>query len=198
VLAAGRGSRIDAETAKPLLELHGRPLLEHALEAAFASELSPVLVVVGHDADAVVAVLPADVEVEVVRVGDWDRGISASLRAAVDAVDALDARREVSAVCIGLADQPLIGPGSYRRLAAAHAEGAELAVATYRGVRGNPVLLARTLWPAARTLTGDVGARALMTTHAVVEVDCTDTGVPTDVDTLEDLRDLEQRTKWET
>ena len=55
------------------------------------------------------------------------------------------------------------------------------------------MLLDRSLWPEAQTLHGDTGARALMSTHTVTEVDCTGTGDPTDVDTLDDLRALEGR-----
>ena len=56
------------------------------------------------------------------------------------------------------------------------------------------VLLDRSLWPAARALRGDVGARALTATHDVVEVDCSGTGDPSDVDTLDDLHSVEGRT----
>ena len=44
-------------------------------------------------------------------------------------------------------------------------------------------------------LRGAVGARALMGAHDVVDVDCTGTGDPSDVDTLDDLRALEGRTR---
>jgi molybdenum cofactor cytidylyltransferase len=53
-------------------------------------------------------------------------------------------------------------------------------------------LLGREIWPAVRRLQGDTGARALMAEHAVVEVDCTGVGDPRDVDTLDDLRSLEE------
>ena len=66
------------------------------------------------------------------------------------ALDALEAYAEVDAVCIGLADQPL---RRRRGVPAARARrtttGADLAVATYGGVRGNPVLLGRALWAEA-------------------------------------------------
>jgi nicotine blue oxidoreductase len=92
---------------------------------------------------------------------------------------------------IGLADQPLVGAGAYRRLADAYDAGAPLAVATYGGVRGNPVLLARGYWDEAMALTGDEGARVLLRRHPAVEVACDGTGLPTDVDTPADLADLE-------
>jgi CTP:molybdopterin cytidylyltransferase MocA len=191
LLAAGRGSRLGADaTAKALLELSGRRLVDWALDAAISAGIRPVLLVVGHTGDTVAATAPP--AVQVVPAPDWRLGIAHSLRAALDA---LEPHRDIDAVCVGLADQPRIGADAYRRLVAAHQHGATLAVATYAGRRANPVLLDRSLWPEARTLRGDTGARALMSTHTVTEVDCTGTGDPTDVDTLDDLRALEGRTE---
>ena len=51
--------------------------------------------------------------------------------------------------------------------------------------------LARSLWPEALELRGDVGARALARDRAV-RIDCTGTGSAVDVDTLEDLERLQQ------
>jgi len=189
VLAAGRGSRLDAPVAKPLLEYRGRPLVAYAIDAAVRSELHPVVLVVGHQGDDVAGVASEYVGVTVVAALGWADGISQSLRAAIEAL-ASDAG--VDAMCVGLADQPHVGAEAYRRVAAAAEAGAALAVATYDGRRGNPVAIARSLWPAARALTGDAGARQLMDGREV-EVDCTGTGDPADVDTLDDLRSLEER-----
>ena len=94
----------------------------------------------------------------------------------------------MDAVCIGLADQPLVAPEAYRRVAATPGE---LVVPTYGGQPGNPVKLARSLWPEALELRGDVGARALARDRAV-RIDCTGTGSAADVDTLVDLERLQQ------
>ena len=173
VLAAGRGTRLGSAVPKPLLALRGQPLVSWTLGAPQASGLEPVLCVVGWHARAVRSVIPT--EVEVVTARHWRRGIAHSLRAALDA---LEHRGDVDAVVVGLADQPLVGAEAYRRLAVAHEAGALLAVATYGGQRANPVLLDRSLWGQARALRGDVGARALMTSEMVIEVDCTGTGSP--------------------
>ena len=186
VLAGGRGSRLDSKTPKPLLELRGRPLVAWALDAATASGLGPVVLVTGFRAREVAGAAPHDVFV--VHADQWHAGIAHSLRAGLAA---LLPSTEVSAVCDGLADQPRVGPDAYRRLASAHEAGADLAVATYDGARGNPVLLGRSLWDEASRLTGDIGARTLMRTHPVTEVDCSGTGDPADVDTLDDLRAAE-------
>jgi CTP:molybdopterin cytidylyltransferase MocA len=187
ILAAGRGSRLGGDIPKPLVELRGRPLVSWALGAATASDLRPVVLVVGHGGDAVTRA--ATEGVVVVRSLRWRRGISRSLRAALEA---LEPWAQVGAVAVGLADQPLVGADAYRRLAGAYRDGARLAVATYHGQRRNPVLLERTMWPQARRLDGDEGARALMGDEGVVEVDCTDTGSAADVDTLDDLREAER------
>ncbi len=186
VLAAGRGSRLGGDIPKPLVELRGRPLVSWALDAATGSGLRPVVLVVGHHGNAVARVAPEGVIV--VRSRRWRRGIARSLRAALEV---LEPWAQVGAVAVGLADQPLVGPDAYRRLAGAYREGATLAVATYHGQRRNPVLLGRTMWAKARQLDGDEGARVLMDEGAV-EVDCTDTGSPADVDTLDDLREAER------
>jgi len=186
VLAAGRGSRLGGDIPKPLVELRGRPLVSWALDAATGSDLRPVVLVVGHHGNAVARVAPEGVIV--VRSRRWRRGIARSLRAALEV---LEPWAQVGAVAVGLADQPLVGPDAYRRLAGAYREGASLAVATYHGQRRNPVLLGRTMWAKARQLDGDEGARVLMDEGAV-EVDCTDTGSAADVDTLDDLREAER------
>src|SRR5205085_10928480 len=144
----------------------GRALVTWALDAAIASGLRPVLLAVGAHDDVVAPVAPDSVMV--VHAERWHDGIAHSLHAVLDA---LEPEREVSAVCVGLADQPRVGAEAYRRLATAHERGAELAVATYSGERGNPVLVGRSLWAEARRLHGDVGARALMGDHPPLEVD---------------------------
>jgi molybdenum cofactor cytidylyltransferase len=112
----------------------------------------------------------------------WAEGIASSLQAALAA-----ARRSGhDAVVVGLGDQPLVLPDAWRRVAASPSP---VAVATYQGVRGNPVRLASEVWPALPA-TGDEGARALMRARPdlVAEVACP--GDPTDLDEIGDLSRL--------
>jgi molybdenum cofactor cytidylyltransferase len=186
ILAAGRGARLGADASKPLLEWRGRPLVAWAVDAALASGLHPVVVVVGYRADEVRAAL-ADRDLLVVENPGWDEGIASSLRAALSTLTPMTG---IGEVCVGLADQPRVGSGAYARLATAR--GGEIAVAYYDGEPGNPVKLARSLWPRAMELRGDAGARVLMRDRVVDRVDCTDTGSAADIDTLEDLQRLQQ------
>jgi CTP:molybdopterin cytidylyltransferase MocA len=185
VLAAGRGSRFGGDRPKPLARLGPRSLLAHAVGAAAAGGLRPVVVVVGYGAEEVAAA--AGPMVRLVENPDWEQGMSTSLRAGLAA---LAGDEGVVAAAVALADQPRIGPDAYRRVTAAHREGAGLVVATYGGVRGHPVVIGREHWPEAMALTGDAGARSLLEKYDVVEVPCDDTGSAADVDTPEDLKTL--------
>lgn len=194
MLAAGRGLRFGGETPKPLLDLGGRPLVVHAVAAAIGSGLTPVVVVVSDE--RIAAVLAADAHAATIaRNEEPERGISSSLRVALRT---LEADASIDAVVVGLADQPLMGSDAYRRVAGALDRGAQLAVATYGGVRGNPVLIGRVHWKEALALVGDEGARVLLRRHGAVEVPCDGTGDPADVDTPEDLIALEKVWKSQT
>src|SRR5688572_27136063 len=186
VLAAGRGSRFGDEAPKTLARLGEQPLVAHAVAAAKASGLRPLVVVVGCRAEEVAVAAGRDVEV--IENPYWEEGMSASLRAGLASVLA---DRTVTAMTVALADQPRIGAEAYRRLVLAHADGAELAVATYGGKRGHPVLIGRAYFDEAMRMSGDQGARTLLAKPEVVEVPCDGTGEATDVDTPADLAALE-------
>jgi CTP:molybdopterin cytidylyltransferase MocA len=185
-LAAGRGVRFGGDAPKALTSVHGRPLLAYALDAARGSGCSPVVLVVSDERVAGAA----GPGIEIVRNDAPERGIASSLNCALERFEA-DAA--VPAVVVGLADQPLVGAEAYRRVARSHDEGAALAYASYDGVRGNPVLIGRAYWAEARNLVGDEGARVLFRRHPAVAVPCGDTGAAADVDTPEDLAELESR-----
>lgn len=188
VLAAGSGSRFGDDIVKPLIPFRGRPMVCHALDAAVASGLGPVVLVVGNGAELVTAeALGSAPGVEIVQNPNFAEGIASSLHAALMH---LAARGIVHAAVIGLADQPLVSEAAWQRLGAAYESGMSLAVATYDGVRANPVLLGRDHWPEALALRGDQGARQLFGRHLVIDVACDDTGSPNDIDTPDDLARL--------
>jgi molybdenum cofactor cytidylyltransferase len=175
VHAAGGGTRYDRDEHKLLSLFRGRPLAAWAVDAALAAGLDEVLVVVG--AVDLRAVLPGGARV--VTNDHWAAGQATSLQAGVTAARTAGHH----AVVIGLGDQPLIPAAAW---AAVAATDAPIAVATYDGVRRNPVKLAESVWPLLPT-EGDEGARTVMRARPdlVREVACT--GIPADVDTVEDL-----------
>jgi len=179
VLAAGTGSRFGG--TKQLAELDGRPLVLHAVEALREGGVDEIVVVTGHDADAVEDILPA--EVRAVRNASFRDGQSTSLAAAIHA---LDERSEGSVVL--LADQPGIRGTDVRALIETF-RATRARIARLRFTDGpGPSLLSREIYADAGHLHGDAGARVLIASHPEwVEEVAMDRAVPRDVDTPDDL-----------
>jgi CTP:molybdopterin cytidylyltransferase MocA len=178
VLAAGAGRRFAPDRPKQLADLDGRPLLQHAIDAAHA--LEDVVLVLGARADEVRAAIDPG-RARVVVAEDWQEGLAASLRAGVAA--AAGAQR----VVVLLGDQPGVTAEAVRAVAAA-APGAAAVRARYAGTPGHPVALGPALLARVRDLRGDVGARDLLAGVDVVEIDVP--GSPNDVDTPTDLQEV--------
>lgn len=179
LLAAGAGRRYGRP--KALVELDGVPLVRRGITLLGDGGCTPVHVVLGAGADEVPD-LPGAVPV---RHDGWPEGLGSSLRRGLASLPA-----DVPAAVVVLVDQPLLSPVAVRRVRAAYAGGALVAVATYAGRPGHPVLLARATWPLLdRYAVGDRGARELLRDRPdlVVEVPCDDVGAPLDVDTPADL-----------
>jgi len=87
VLAAGRASRMGSN--KLIAELDGEPIVRRTVRAVLASRARPVVVVTGHEADAVHAALTG-LAVKLVHNPDYADGMSTSLRAGVAAAGAVD------------------------------------------------------------------------------------------------------------
>jgi CTP:molybdopterin cytidylyltransferase MocA len=179
LLAAGEGSRLGQP--KALLEIGGEPLAQRGVALLRDGGAAPIVMVTG----AVAVDLPG---VLAVHNPDWRSGMGSSLAAGLATVP-----DSCHAAVIALVDQPLIGCEAVRRLIAAHAAGASIAVAAYRGQPRNPVLLAREHWAGVVEMAvGDAGARPFLRAHPdlVTLVECADTGRPDDLDTRPDLERL--------
>jgi molybdenum cofactor cytidylyltransferase len=186
VLAAGRSTRMGHN--KLMAEIGGEPLLLRIVDAALASRARPVLVVTGHEAERVRAAL-AKRPVTFAHNPDFATGLSSSLRRGLAALPT-----EVDAAIICLGDMLQVDAGLLDRLMHAFnpLEGRVICVPVWRGKRGNPVLWGRQLFAEMAALTGDVGAKHLMTEHPelVAEVPAESEAVLTDVDTPEALAAL--------
>ena len=162
VLAAGAATRFGSPKQ--------RLLLPGILERVRASSVDDVVVVLGaHDLET---------HARTVRAHDWERGPGASLRAGLDALPP-----ETEAAVVVLADGPNLASAAIDRVVEAwRAEDSPVLAASYGGVRGHPVLLAREVWASVP----DDGARALQPRL----VPCDDLGSPGDVDSADDLEPL--------
>ena len=190
VLAGGGSSRLGQP--KQLLDWKGTPFVRQVVETALAAQLSPVIVVTGAAAAAVSAALDG-LEVHIVHNPDWAAGQSSSVKAGLAAVPAA-----ASAAIFMAVDQPQLPVRLLDSLKEQHAFNQPPIVATLvDGRRSMPVLFDRSTFADFETLQGDMGGRALFSTHQVTWFPWLDSSMAIDVDTPEDyarlLRTLEPR-----
>src|ERR671918_1733453 len=101
VLAAGQSRRM-GQANKLLAPVDGRPMVAHAVDAMLASRADPVIVVTGHQADAVRAAL-GERPVIWAHNPDYASGLSGSLAVGLAALP-----EDAEGVVIGLGDMPRI------------------------------------------------------------------------------------------
>lgn len=177
VLAAGGSTRFGAG-AKQLATVDGTPLVAIAVQAAVSAGcFAEVIVVEG--AVPLGSVVPEGVRI--IENPDWALGQAGSLQTAIEAARSAGAE----ALVVGLADQPGVTAEDWRLISQAETQ-LPIVVATYEGVRGNPVRLGSEIWDELPK-EGDEGARVLLRRRSdlVTAVACR--GDASDVDTLEDL-----------
>jgi len=187
ILAAGQSTRMGS--VKQLLPLWGKPMLQHTISHIEASRADYIVLVLGYKARDIEKGLELR-RTRVIYNHDYARGMSSSIRAAVKSLP-----EEVEAVVFVLGDQPLVKPSTIDRLIQAYLSqsgGARIFIPVYRGRRGNPVLIHRSLFPLLLGLEGDRGARNLIDENPelVSEVEVEDPGVLIDVDTFDDYKAL--------
>lgn len=190
VLAAGRSTRLPGARPKQLLDWRGEPLVRHVARQAQASQLTPVVVVVGHAAQEVQQALTG-LGVEIVPNARFAEGQSVSVRAGLERLE------QVAPACGAAAflpaDLPHLEAGLIDRLIVTwEASGAPIVLPAYRGRRGAPVLFDRRLFAELATIAGDVGGRQLFPAYEreIVEVELDSATPLLDVDTEEDLERL--------
>ena len=184
LLAAGSGSRFGGDKLRATLS-DGRPLALAAL-APLAAAVDAVIAVVRPGDSAVEALFRKSGAIVAV-CPDAAKGIGASLACGVR-----EAQRrfpQAQGAVVALADMPWVSSETVACVATALRGGSALAAPAYRGARGHPVAIGARYFADLQTLSGDEGARALLTRHTaevkLIAVD--DPGVLRDVDTSADL-----------
>jgi molybdenum cofactor cytidylyltransferase len=183
VLGAGASSRFGAP--KQLLPFKGTTLLGWIInQAEQAKGLDEVVVVLGRAADEIREQVDLS-GVKVVENPVFGEGCASSYRAGIGA---LDPRSD--AIMIILGDQPGVGPETITRLADEWRQGdGQIALASYRGRKGHPMLFAKMLFDQLVGLHGDKAAWKLVDANPDwVRVIAFDHPFPEDIDTMEDFR----------
>jgi nicotine blue oxidoreductase len=168
VLAAGEASRFGSPKQ--------RLLVPAVLERLADAPVDEIVVVEGaHSLEGLCGSEPQGPPVRLAHCPDWERGPGASLRCGLAALGPA-----CEAAVVVLADGPDLSPASVARIVDSwNSSGGDVVAASYEGVRGHPLLLARAAWPDVP----DAGLRV----RAARLVRCDDLGGPGDVDRPADM-----------
>jgi molybdenum cofactor cytidylyltransferase len=160
-------------------------VIRHVCDAAMDSPVDEVVVVLGHAADEVGAVLSPGDRLRLIRNDDYTQGQSTSL---VAGIQAMDARARAAVVLLG--DQPEVRSEAIAAVVRTwREEGGRVVQASYTGRAAHPTLFDRSVWADLERTIGDEGARGVLARHpawrSLVEVGGRP---PHDIDTEEDYQ----------
>jgi len=182
LLAAGKSKRMGR--LKQLMPWGQSTMMEKTIDNLLDSSIDEIVVVLGFQAEEVKKVI-GDRPVKLVINPDYEQGMSTSIITGLKLVD-----DRTQAVLFALADQPLVDCQTIDRLIEEYKSSDKgIAVPTYQGRRGNPVIFALKYKDELLGLCGDIGGRQIIRDYPEdvleVAVDCE--GICIDFDTVSSL-----------
>lgn len=190
VLAAGMSIRFGQ--AKQLLKLGNKYLLEWVLDAALASRLDRVVLVLGHEHQKILQALGLKTSLarlQIVINRRYREGQSRSLQSGLTQV-----HKAFSSIMFLLGDQPMLQAGTIDHLLERFWDSDKnICVPVYRGKRGNPTIFSHALYERLMAIKGDTGARDIISANPdqVLSVEMEDPLVFFDIDSRADLVKLQ-------
>ena len=135
VLAAGESRRMGR--LKALLPFGPGTVIEQVLQPLLQIELAEVVVVLGHRAPDIAAVIQS-LPIRLLYNPQYQQGMTTSVQVALRAITPIP-----DAYLVALVDQPHIGPEPARQVLAAFARTHKgIVIPAYRDKRGHPIVLA--------------------------------------------------------
>jgi CTP:molybdopterin cytidylyltransferase MocA len=185
VLAAGASLRFRG--TKQLAKVGRKSLVERVLDSIPQAEVREVVVVIGHDAEAVGRAAGERKDVKVVINSAYRAGMATSIRAGILAL-----ATDTDGAMLLLGDQPFITRSLLRRLVKAFEERAptrKIVAAAHGDLVSPPVIFSREYFGELMELEGDHGARSVIARHpdSLRLVRVRSKAVLADVDTPDDL-----------
>jgi molybdenum cofactor cytidylyltransferase len=185
ILAAGESKRMGFP--KQLIEICGEKIIRIVVKKVLNVGFGDIVVVLGHMAGDIARYIDDMIGIKIIVNPRYREGMSTSL---IEGIKNL--RQDIEAFMVILGDQPFVSKESMEKIIETY-YGMErkplMVVPTYRGLRGNPVLISSRIAKEIMSLRGDIGARALMERYKayISYIETQDPGVVLDIDTKEDL-----------
>jgi len=184
LLAAGESKRMGE--LKQLMPFgQNTTIVEQAIDNLLSAAVNEVIVVVGYRAEEVIKSIVGK-PVKIAINPNYRQGMSTSIIAGLNLVDS-----RAQAVMLTLGDQPLINSQTINRLIEEfHNHDRGIAIPTYQGRRGHPIIFAIKYKEKLLELKGDIGGRQIVKDHPddILEVAVNAGGIITDIDTISDYQ----------
>ena len=181
--------------AKPLIRLQGVPLISRQLVALSGAGVDEVVVVTGHARDAIEEQVRSFVVTLAHNEAHAD-GQQGSVRVGLNALSG-----PFDAVIVMPADQPLIGASDLTELIGAFKKrpSGHVVVPVVNGERGNPIILDEVALAEILASGTNLACRHLIEgqPELVHAHETANIRFVTDLDTLDDVQQLAQRTGWQ-
>ena len=185
ILAAGKSERLGQP--KQQLLYQGNSLLQHRINIALQSPYRPIIVVLGAFADEILERLTPK-PIDVIINTKWEEGMASSIRAGIDY---LQKDLTVNNVLIMLCDQPHVDAALLNKIVQTknHSKKGIVACA-YDNALGVPALFDKHYFPELLSLSGNQGAKKVLTSYSE---DIATVPFPmgaVDIDTIDDYNKL--------
>lgn len=186
VLAAGSSQRMGAKN-KLHLPIEGVPLLRRSLKIVLASNIDEVVVVLGHDHKSTRALVD-DLPLQLVYNQVHSSGQMTSVHRGLISLE-----NSYDGVLIALGDQPALSVADINYLIDAYQNrsSGEVVVPTFKGERGNPIIISENCRADILAGTRNLGCRKFIENNPelVCRVEMSNPGVVTDLDTPQEYED---------
>lgn len=184
ILAAGSSSRLGV--AKQTLTYNGQTLLQRAIQAAVESDCDCVAVVLGANAEVIQDTITNKPD-HIFFNKDWENGMASSIQCGLTEIQKISPN--LSSVVLMLCDQPYVDASIINQLLQ-KASSNKIIASAYNGTIGAPALFDNTFFPTLLSLTGQEGAKKILTDNqdAVIAVPFPLGAI--DIDTAEDYDNL--------
>ena len=158
ILAAGSSSRLGRP--KQLLHYQGQSFIQHITAEALKSNLNPVFVITGANAEKVSVDLQ-HIEASIVYNARWQEGMASGIITGIENVLLL--HKDIEAMIISVCDQPFLSAALFEQMVETRAaSGKGIVASRYAGTTGTPVLFARNYFEHLLQLKGEEGAKKLL------------------------------------
>ncbi len=189
ILAAGASRRMGQP--KQLLPYRGQTLLRYVIQCAIASSCSPVIVILGANAEQIepeISRLP----IKIVKNTEWNEGISSSIRCGITYVQ--EQFLNIDAVVFLTCDQPFVSARIIEQLIDVYNSTNKFIIASnYGKATGIPALFTCHFFSKLMDLQGDRGAKKIINQYQYLVHQIDFPGGAIDLDTLENYQKLISR-----